>query len=327
MASEILWEIPEPASVCEVRPDSDTVISLRRYGNPAGPRLVLSHGNGLAIDLYFPFWSLLTDDFDLVIHDLRNHGWNSVGSIENHNVPAFVRDHNCILAAIDEQYGEKPKIGVFHSTSSLVTLMSTSMPAIPGITWESSAFSALVLFDPPLCKPGASQAKFDEAAEKTAAMTRRRSNRFKSKEQFVELVEFMPPFRNVVPGVRELLADTTLREAADGKGYELRCPPEYEAQIIDYIRSFSPLVDLDALHCPTKVIGADPTVPFSYLPTIDLSDILSVDYDFLPDTTHLMQLEQPEECVATMRDFIEQELLPGSRKGKRQCTKEDNRSP
>ena len=312
MVSEILWEIPEPASVCEVRPDGDTVITLRRYGNPAGPRLVLSHGNGLAIDLYFPFWSLLMDDFDLVIHDLRNHGRNRVGAIDNHNVPAFVRDHNCILAAIDEQYGEKPKIGVFHSASSLITLMSSSILAIPALTLESSAFSALVLFDPPLCKPGASQEKFDEAAEKTAAMTRRRSNRFKSREQYVELLEFMPPFRNVVPGVRELVADTTLREPADGDGYELCCPPEYEALIIDYIRSYSPLVDLDELHCPTKVIGADPTLPYSYLPTIDLSDILSVDYDFLPDTTHLMQLEQPEECVATMRDFIEQEALPGS---------------
>ncbi|MDE0283206.1 MAG: alpha/beta hydrolase [Gammaproteobacteria bacterium] len=313
MSSEVLWEIPEPASVCEVRPDGDTVINLRRYGNPAGPRLVLSHGNGLAIDLYFPFWSLLMDDYDLVIYDLRNHGRNNAGAIENHNVPAFVRDHNCILAAIDKQYGEKPKIGVFHSASSLITLMSSSILAIPALTLESSAFSALVLFDPPLCKPGASQEKFDEAAEKMAAMTRRRSNRFKSREQYVELLEFMPPFRNVVPGVRELVADTTLREAADGDGYELCCPPEYEARIIDYIRSYSPLVDLDELHCPTKVIGADPTLPYSYLPTIDLSDILSVDYDFLPDTTHLMQLEQPEECVATMRGFIEQEVLPGSR--------------
>ena len=311
MSSEILWEVPEPASVCEVRPDDDTVITLRRHGNPSGPRLVLSHGNGLAIDLYYPFWSLLADDFDLVIYDLRNHGWNKVGDIKNHNVPALVRDHNSILAAVDEHYGQKPKIGVFHSASALVTLMSTSILAEPGTATGDSAFAALVLFDPPLCKPGASQEKFDEAAEKMAAMTRRRSGRLKSREQFIELLEFLPTFRHVVPGVRELIAYTTLRETADGNGYELCCPPEYEAQIVDYIRSFSPLVDLDTLHCPTKVIGADPTLPYSYLPTIDLSDILSVDYDFLPDTTHLMQLEQPEECVAAMREFLEQDVPAG----------------
>ena len=311
MASAILWEIPEPVSVCEVRPDADTVITLRRYGNPAGPRLVLSHGNGFAIDIYFPFWSLLMDDYDLFIYDLRNHGRNKVGNIKNHNIPSFVRDHNCILAAIDERYGERPKIGVYHSASALVTLMSTSILADPAITMESSAFSALVLFDPPLCKPGASQAKFDEATEKTAAMTRRRSRRFESREQFTELLEFLPAFKQVVPGVRELMALATLQDAADGEGYELCCPPDYEAQIIDYTRIFSPLMDFDDLHCPTKVIGADPTLPYSYLPTIDLSDILSVDYDFLPDTTHLMQLEQPQECVATMREFIEQDVLAG----------------
>ena len=311
MASENLWEIPEPDSVCEVRPDADTVITLRRHGNPAGPRLVLSHGNGLAIDLYFPFWSLLMDDFDLIIHDLRNHGWNKVGAITRHNVPTLVRDYNCILAAIDETYGIKPKIGVYHSVSSLVTLMSASILADPGNSSPQSACAALVLFDPPLCKPGVSQAKFDEATEKTAAMTRRRSRRFESREQFTELLEFLPAFKNVVPGVRELMALTTLQDAADGEGYELCCPPEYEARIIDYTRIFSPLMDFDDLHCPTKAICADPTLPYSYLPTIDLSDILSVDYDFLPETTHLMQLEQPEECVATMREFIEQDVLAG----------------
>ena len=93
----------------EVRVDDDTVITLRRHGNPAGPRLVLSHGNGLAVDLYYPFWSLLTDDFDLVIYDMRNHGWNTVGTLQEHNIPTLVQDHDCILAAIDRRFGKKPK--------------------------------------------------------------------------------------------------------------------------------------------------------------------------------------------------------------------------
>ena len=59
MTSETVWEVPEPLSVCEVHLDDRTITTVRRHGNPAGPRLVLSHGNGLAIDLYYPFWSLL----------------------------------------------------------------------------------------------------------------------------------------------------------------------------------------------------------------------------------------------------------------------------
>ena len=97
---------------------------------------------------------------------------------------------------------------------------------------------------------------------------------------------------------------TTLRAAADGDGYELRCPREYEAQIIDYAAVYSVAVDFESIACPVKVIGADPTLPFSYLPTQDFSDILNVDYDFLPESTHFMQLEKPRECAAALREFL-----------------------
>ena len=64
------------------------------------------------------------------------------------------------------------------------------------------------------------------------------------------------------------------------------------------------LVDFEAQVCPTRVTGADPTLPFSYLPTLDLSDVFTVGYDFLPDATHFLQLEKPEQCVEVMLEFI-----------------------
>ena len=304
-----VWEIPEPLSTCEVQLDDDTVTILRRHGNPAGPRLVLSHGNGLAIDLYYPFWSLLAEDFDLVIFDFRNHGWNTVGPRANHNVPTLVRDHLCIFEAIDRHYGNKPKIGIFHSASALITLLSLTTMADLLPSAQSSHLSAMILFDPPLCKPGNSQIEFDEAAEYAAEVTRRRGYLFQTEEDFAELLSFLPGFSRVVPGVRELMAKTTLRKAADGQGYELRCPRDYEAQIVDYMRSFSALMDFETLPCPTKVIGSDPTLPYTFLPTIDLGDILTVDYDFVPETTHFLQLEKPEECVELVREFIESNHL------------------
>ena len=114
---ERVWEVPEPASALEVRLDADTRTVLRRHGNPGRPRLVLSHGNGLAIDLYYPFWSLLAADFDLFVYDLRNHGWNSVGPRAAHNVPTLVRDHDLIIEAIDSHFDPRPRMGVFHSFS------------------------------------------------------------------------------------------------------------------------------------------------------------------------------------------------------------------
>ena len=294
--SERVWEIPEPLSVHEIRMEDGAAIILRRHGNPAGPRLVLSHGNGLAADLYYPFWSLLAEDFELFIYDLRNHGWNPVGPQRGHNLPSFVDDHDRILEVIDSEYGEKPKTGLFHSISALTSLLSPT---------RGSGFAARVLFDPPVCKSDDYPEEFDVATRRCTEVTLRRTERFSSIEECVDFLRYMPAFSRVVPGVRDLFARTTLRESATGEGYELRCPRDYEAQIINHARAFAVWVDLEGLHCPTKVIGADPLLPYSYLPTFDLSHISSMDYDFLPEATHFLQIEQPEECVAVVREFLE----------------------
>ena len=290
------WEVPEPNSVDEVRLDDGTRITLRRHGRSSGPRLVLSHGNGLSIDLYLPFWSCFIDDFDVVVYDLRNHGWNRVGPLRNHNIPTFVKDHDLVMKMIDRVYGDKPRIGVFHSVSGLISLLSPT---------RGSDFMARVLLDPPLCTPGRSYEEFDSAATRTAASARRRTDRFDSLDDFVDLMSFIPLFRQVAREVLELMARTILRRDGIGGGYILRCPRDYEAQIIDYASSYSVLVDFTDLASPTKVIGADPLVPYSYLPTLDLSDMLSVDYDFLPDATHFLPLEQPEVCAEMVKEFVD----------------------
>ena len=301
MPSPIVWEIPQPLSVCEIRLDEDTMTRVRRHGNPDGPRLILSHGNGLAIDLYYPFWSLLADDFDLIVYDLRNHGWNAVSAQKHHNIPTLIHDHDIIFDAIACRFGCKPTVGVFHSLSTLITLLS--------IDSIDRRYSGLVLFDPPLCKPVANESEFDAAAERMAERTRRRGYHFRTREEFAEHLGYMPSFLRVLPGVRDLMAWTTLRQCSLAEGYELRCPREYEAQIADYVRCFAPLLDLAMLPCPTKVIGADPTLPYAYLPTFDLHHIFTVDYDFIPETTHLLQLERPEECVAILRQFLDSKKL------------------
>lgn len=53
--------------------------------------------------------------------------------------------------------------------------------------------------------------------------------------------------------------------------------------------------------------SSERTPPFLIpnLPTLDLRDMVTVDYDFLPETTHFFPLEQPEECVSLLRGFLE----------------------
>ncbi len=295
-AAEKVWEIPKPHSIQNVVMDDGTVIVLRRHGNPSGPRIVLSHGNGLAIDLYYPFWSLFADDCDLIVYDLRNHGWNSVGSQQRHHIPSFVDDHDCILEAIDRYYGKKTKIGIFHSVSALATLLSPNC---------GSEFVARVLFDPPVCKPNDYLEEFDVTIRRFTELILQRANRFDSIEEYADFLRFVPSLGRTKPGVVGLFAKTTLRKSSVGESYELRCPREYEAQIMSYAKAFAVYVDLETISCPTKVIGADPTMPNSFLPTFDLSHVLTLDYDFLPDASHLLQLEQPETCASMVREFLE----------------------
>ena len=290
-----IWQIPEPLSTDSVKVDDGAVIVLRRHGNPAGPRLVLSHGNGLAIDLYYPFWSLLAAGFDLVVHDLRNHGWNKVGPLENHTLDAFSRDHDTIFEAIASLYGEKPAAGVFHSISALAALHLPS---------RGSRYSAMVLFTPPLCNTGASRYReFELRAIRTGDMLGRRAPWFRAREELAEIHTCLPYFQRAVPGVFDLVARTTLREAGSGRGYELRCPREYEAKIWYEVSEPAVSVDFGSLQCPTKIIASDPSLDPDR-PNFDCSEAAGIEHEFLPGTTHFLQLEKPEECAAAMLDFL-----------------------
>ena len=292
------WEVPEPLAIIEVRMDDGAPIILRRHGNPQGTRLVLSHANGLSADAYYPFWSLLTDRFDLILYDFRNHGWNPVGDLSAHDIATFVRDNARIVQAIDRHFGEQPKIGVFHSMSAQVAVLQAA---------RTGGFSALVLFDSFICPPGCApqhlktlRATMDQLDEGT----RRRRETFDTEEAFAERIRRAPAFERLVPGAADLIARTTLRRAPGGTGYELRCPRDYEAKIYRQGFRWATEVQIDRLSCPAKAIGADPTVPFSFMPTVDLSELLILDYDFVPETTHFLQLEEPRVCVDLMLDFL-----------------------
>ena len=289
-------DVPRPASVVHAKLEDGESVPVRRYGNPKGPRLLISHGNGLAIDLYYPYWSLLLERFDVILFDLRGHGRNPPGRMAGHTIPAFSKDLDAIGQTVDRCFGVRPRAGVFHSVSCLAAALSPSLGA---------SYSALVLFDPPLYPAGLGIAHrvLESSCSVAAAKTRIRVRRFRSERDFVDLMKMQPAMTRLLPGVPELMARTTLR--ADGQGgYGLRCQPEFEARILDSVPRFSRLVDPDLLPLPVKVIGADPGLQHHFFPPCQLAGSKLVDFDSLSDTTHLAQLERPEECARLTIDFL-----------------------
>ena len=167
-------------------------------------------------------------------------------------------------------------------------------------------YSALVLFDPPICPPGGLPEDIEGGGALLSAVTLKRKHKFESPDELAASMSRSPLFARVSPEVIDLLARASVRPSADGVGYELRCPREYEAQIFEFFFVWSMTVDLERIPCPVKVVGSDPTVPYSFMPSMDMRELVFVDYDFLPETSHLLQLEQPEECAALTLKFLAQ---------------------
>ena len=220
------WVVPPPLATAELRTADGTPITLRRYGNLDGRRIIMSHGNGFAVDAYFPFWSLFLDRFDVVIFDCRNHGWNPVGDRSLHNIPTFIHDKSSVVRVCNAHFGEKPALGVFHSLSALTALLHAVSEG------DASGFEALVLFDPPICPPGGDLSGLEDIGLKLAEGARRRRDRFEHPDDFAARLRRSPAFERLRPGVADLFAHTTLRRA--GTEYVLRCPSLYEAQIYEY---------------------------------------------------------------------------------------------
>ena len=291
-----VWQLPEAKDVIEVTMADGALVYVRRHGNPEGPRILLSHGCGLAVDTYYPYWSILEDRFDLFLFDLRSHGWNPPGDLRAQNIPTFVRDCESVLRAIGQNYGEEPVVGAFHSLSGLVALLHEEQ-------WKG--FAGLMLFDVPIMPPGGRPENLVEMGEEMSETARRRRDRFDSLAEFTQRISRSPVYSRLPRSVIDLMAKTTLRPTSDALEYKLCCPREYEAQVYEYLFGWAMRVNLQRVSCPVKVVGADPTVPFTFMPSMDLSDLVNVDYDYLPEATHFLQLEEPEKCAALTVEFME----------------------
>ena len=185
-----------------------------------------------------------------------------------------------------------------------------SLATLPALFHElnDAGFAALVLFDPPSCPPGGSPADMEALLQPPVARPRRRQRFFETREEFTEAISRSQVFARIPRKTLELFAQMTLRPAANG-GYELCCPPEHEAQIFEFYFGWAMQATdvLQHVGCPVIVIGSDPTSSHSYMPSLDLRILNTLRYDFIPDTTHFLQLENPETCTALTLDFLEEQ--------------------
>lgn len=291
-------DVPEPLRTIDAVMDDGAVIRIRQHGNPGGPRLALSHGNGLAIDGYLPFWGPLRKRYELIVFDFRNHGQNPTHRLDHHNWPVFIGDLEHIFNLVQKEFGAKRTAGIFHSLSAVSATMHTQRM---GKRWDP-----LVLFDPPFYpRDGHPLREQQKTGEDAIAMrAERRTPSYKDPLELAML--FRRYFPRWQPEAHELMARATLRHDQASGEYVLACPREFEAHVFRSNRDTSAWTGLDRMPVGVKLICADPNLEMATPALIGkaLAEEAHVDYEAIPDTTHFLQIERPAECIRSMEEFL-----------------------
>jgi pimeloyl-ACP methyl ester carboxylesterase len=293
--------VPTPYRTVELRMDDGAVIIVRQYGNRGGPRLVLSHGNGLAIDGYLPFWQPLCIGYEVFVFDFRQHGRNPSNPAWSHDWPTFIRDMERVWDAIAENFGAKRTAGVFHSMSAICSILHTLEC---GRRWE-----LLALFDPPLtARDGHPLRSLNQAAKNDlAARAKRRTQSYRTSEDFARQLASIQTFRRWVPESYELMAWATLRYDEGSEQWLLACPRELEARIFGETADPTIWPRMANLPVPVELICADPFAEDAGPPALvgqAMAVELAIEYEYIPDTSHFLQIERPHECIRAVEAFF-----------------------
>jgi pimeloyl-ACP methyl ester carboxylesterase len=279
------------------------VIRVRRHGRPDGIRILVGNGNGFAVDGYYPFWGPLTDRFDVIAFDFRNHGANPLAASgkDGHTYAQMTLDLERVRRAVETRLGPRRTVGVFHSMSAR-TAMKHAIEL--GFRWD-----ALILFDPPNVPPPGHPAyeAMDVFERRLAGWALGRPDRFADPSELARQYAETRAHANWVPGAHALMARAVLRPRADGNGWELACPRELEASIYLQAMTLNLWPPYSAYGGPVKLIAADPAAPGAPAPAFAnqaLATELGYVYEAIPGTGHMLQIQKPEECRRAMLGFL-----------------------
>jgi pimeloyl-ACP methyl ester carboxylesterase len=297
--------VPAPRETFDLVMGDGAIVRVRRHGRAEGTRLYISHGNGFAVDGYYPFWGPLTERFDVIAFDVRNHGQNprADSGQDGHTYAQMTLDLACVLREVTARLGPRPGVGVFHSMSAR-TAMKHAIEL--GFPWE-----ALILFDPPNVPPLGHPCyeAMDVFERRLADWALARPDRFAEPGELARQYAETRAHRSWVTGAHELMADAVLRRDGDGLGWRLACPRALEASIYLQAMSLHLWPPADAYGGPVKLIAADPTAPGAPAPAF-ANRALAQDggyvYEAIPGTGHLLQVQKPEECRRSMLAFLDE---------------------
>ena len=296
--------LPAPADTVDLTMGDGAIIRVRRYPRPEAVRLVISHGNGFAVDGYYPFWGPLAERFEIVAFDIRNHGQNPLAASgrDGHTYAQMTLDLERTLRGIDERFGRRPSVGVFHSMSAR-TAMKHAVEI--GFPW-----AALILFDPPNVPPPEhpTYAVMENFERRLADWAMKRPDHFADPAELAQQYAETRAHSTWVPGAHALMARAVLRPDGERGGWTLACPRELEASIYLQAMTLNLWPPTAAYGGPVKMIAADPAARGAPAPAFAnraLAEDEGYVYEAIAGTGHMLQIQKPEECRRSMLDFLD----------------------
>jgi pimeloyl-ACP methyl ester carboxylesterase len=279
-------------------------IAAEHWPRPGAPRVVFSHGAGLAVGAYRAFLIDLARGYDLIAVDLRGHGASADAAMPDTGlIDRLAADMEAIWQALRTRLGGAPMASVFHSLSGVLALLQSLE--------QGPRWGALALLDPAMTPP-ADHPLMAAKLLGTETMVRRviaRRARFDSMDSFAKFLRGRPEFKGWRDGTHADFAAATLRRDPETGQMLLCLPPAAEAQI--YRENVLPelTASLHKITTPLRFICSDPDGPHaSPIPTLcaAIADMFDVGFEIVPGTTHMLPLEEPEACVAAITGFLGQ---------------------
>ena len=295
------FEIPAPSMTFEVPLEDGARIRMRRHGNPDGVRLLVTHGNGIAVDAYYPYWRQLLPKFDVVAFDFRNHGQNVPVVPSNHHYEQLTRDLERVVAETRAKLGPKKTAGIFHSMSA-----RTAMKHAIEIGWR---WAGLVLYDPPNVPPPSHPvyAQMEEFENRLVKYAGGRRRTFNSVDELTQELKESRATARWVEGMHDLMARSVLRKDEGAETWSLVCSPEVETAIYAEALKLNLWPKPADFGGPVKLVGCDPDMkgaPATGLANRALGTENGYDYEAVPNTGHLQQIERPDACADILTAFL-----------------------
>ncbi|MGD9894989.1 MAG: alpha/beta fold hydrolase [Dehalococcoidia bacterium] len=252
------------------------------------PPLVLVHATGFHARLWDPYAERLRDRFRVIAYDQRGHGDSSL--------PADGMDWSRLpadLYALIESLGIEGCFAAGHSSGGAAVGVCAALH--PG------SISRTVLIDPVLRDTRA--AGGPAASNPMADRTRRRRAVWESPHQFEEAMRRREAFARWRPEFISLYAHHGLRRRTD-RHYELKCPPDIEAEVYEHAPRFDPWPALARMAVPSLLLRAAGDEPGRGVAATGAAARIPLCREQVITASHFIPMEQPEQVLAALTGFF-----------------------